>query len=144
VLYYPAGASCWEPWVKGLTLMTNSIYNGWALRGCLARQIMQTGGRSPGTHFDGVRAILRSGCESQPWPKTGVKPCASPGDGRRKNEANTAADHRSKARLLPAFGGAGAPPTPKSMAASLKSYSIDSPASMSIHEEATVFSRRDR
>jgi peptide/nickel transport system substrate-binding protein len=29
VLYYPAGASCWEPWVKGLTLMTNSIYNGW-------------------------------------------------------------------------------------------------------------------
>jgi peptide/nickel transport system substrate-binding protein len=29
VLFYPAGASCWEPWVKGLTLMTNSIYNGW-------------------------------------------------------------------------------------------------------------------
>jgi peptide/nickel transport system substrate-binding protein len=31
VLYYPAGASCWEPWVKGLTLMTNSIYNGWRM-----------------------------------------------------------------------------------------------------------------
>jgi peptide/nickel transport system substrate-binding protein len=23
VLYYPAGASCWKLWVKGLTLMTN-------------------------------------------------------------------------------------------------------------------------
>ena len=31
VLFYPAGASCWEPWVKDLTLMTNSIYNGWRM-----------------------------------------------------------------------------------------------------------------
>ena len=31
VLYYPAGASCWEPLVKGLTLMSNSIYNGWRM-----------------------------------------------------------------------------------------------------------------
>jgi len=31
VLYYPAGASCWRPWVKDLTLMTNSIYNGWRM-----------------------------------------------------------------------------------------------------------------
>ena len=31
VLFYPAGASCWEPSVKGLTLMTNSIYNGWRM-----------------------------------------------------------------------------------------------------------------
>jgi len=31
VLYYPAGASCREPWVKDLTLMTNSIYNGWRM-----------------------------------------------------------------------------------------------------------------
>jgi peptide/nickel transport system substrate-binding protein len=31
VLYYPAGASCWQPWVKDLTLMTNSIYNGWRM-----------------------------------------------------------------------------------------------------------------
>jgi peptide/nickel transport system substrate-binding protein len=31
VLYHPAGASCWEPQVKGLTLMTNSIYNGWRM-----------------------------------------------------------------------------------------------------------------
>jgi peptide/nickel transport system substrate-binding protein len=31
VIYYPAGASCWEPWVKDLTLMTNSIYNGWRM-----------------------------------------------------------------------------------------------------------------
>src|SRR6202040_1464638 len=27
VLFYPAGASCWQPWVKDLTLLTNSIYN---------------------------------------------------------------------------------------------------------------------
>src|SRR6516225_1200712 len=31
VLFYPAIASCWEPWVKGLTLMTNSIFNGWRM-----------------------------------------------------------------------------------------------------------------
>jgi peptide/nickel transport system substrate-binding protein len=31
VLYCPAGASCWEPRVKELTLMTNSIYNGWRM-----------------------------------------------------------------------------------------------------------------
>jgi peptide/nickel transport system substrate-binding protein len=31
VLFYPAGAWCWQPWVKGLTLMTNSIYNGWRM-----------------------------------------------------------------------------------------------------------------
>ena len=31
VIYYPAGASCWQPWVKGWTLMTNSIYNGWRM-----------------------------------------------------------------------------------------------------------------
>jgi peptide/nickel transport system substrate-binding protein len=31
VLYYPAGASCHQPWVKDLTLMTNSIYNGWRM-----------------------------------------------------------------------------------------------------------------
>ncbi len=31
VLFYPAGASCWQPQVKGLTLMTNSIYNGWRM-----------------------------------------------------------------------------------------------------------------
>jgi peptide/nickel transport system substrate-binding protein len=31
VLFYPAGASCRQPWVKGLTLMTNSIYNGWRM-----------------------------------------------------------------------------------------------------------------
>ncbi len=31
VLFYPAGASCRQPWLKGLTLMTNSIYNGWRM-----------------------------------------------------------------------------------------------------------------
>jgi peptide/nickel transport system substrate-binding protein len=31
VLYYPAGAGCWQPWVKGYTMMTNSIYNGWRM-----------------------------------------------------------------------------------------------------------------
>jgi peptide/nickel transport system substrate-binding protein len=29
VLFYPAGASCRQPWVKGWTRMTNSIYNEW-------------------------------------------------------------------------------------------------------------------
>jgi peptide/nickel transport system substrate-binding protein len=29
VIYYPAGASCRQPWLKGWTRMTNSIYNEW-------------------------------------------------------------------------------------------------------------------
>ncbi|MBV9828254.1 MAG: ABC transporter substrate-binding protein [Alphaproteobacteria bacterium] len=29
VLFYPISASCMQPYVKGLTIMTNSIYNGW-------------------------------------------------------------------------------------------------------------------
>jgi len=29
VLYYPAGASCRQPWLKGWTRMSNSIYNEW-------------------------------------------------------------------------------------------------------------------
>jgi hypothetical protein len=28
VLFYPVGATCSQPYVKGLTIMTNSIYNG--------------------------------------------------------------------------------------------------------------------
>jgi peptide/nickel transport system substrate-binding protein len=31
VTVYPAGAGCWQPWVKGYTPMTNSIYNGWRM-----------------------------------------------------------------------------------------------------------------
>ena len=31
VLFYPAGAGCWQPSVKGYTAMTNSIYNGWRM-----------------------------------------------------------------------------------------------------------------
>jgi peptide/nickel transport system substrate-binding protein len=31
VLFYPVGATCREPWVKGLTIMTNSIYNEWRM-----------------------------------------------------------------------------------------------------------------
>jgi peptide/nickel transport system substrate-binding protein len=31
VLFYPVGATCTQPWVKGLTIMTNSIYNEWRM-----------------------------------------------------------------------------------------------------------------
>jgi peptide/nickel transport system substrate-binding protein len=31
MLFYPAGAGCWQPWVKGFTMMTNSIYNNWRM-----------------------------------------------------------------------------------------------------------------
>jgi peptide/nickel transport system substrate-binding protein len=31
VLFYPVGASCKQPYVKGLTIMVNSIYNGWRM-----------------------------------------------------------------------------------------------------------------
>ena len=29
IVYYSRTATCWWPQVKGLTIMTNSIYNGW-------------------------------------------------------------------------------------------------------------------
>jgi peptide/nickel transport system substrate-binding protein len=29
VIYHLRAATCWQPEVKGLTLMTNSQYNGW-------------------------------------------------------------------------------------------------------------------
>ena len=28
VIFYPRGATCRQPYVKGLTIMTNSIFNG--------------------------------------------------------------------------------------------------------------------
>src|SRR5437868_1906579 len=31
VIFYPRGATCQQPWVKGLTVMNNSIYNGWRM-----------------------------------------------------------------------------------------------------------------
>ena len=31
VLFYPVGPTCREPWVKGLSIMTNSIYNEWRM-----------------------------------------------------------------------------------------------------------------
>jgi peptide/nickel transport system substrate-binding protein len=31
VLFYPAGASCYQPYVKGMTIMVNTIYNGWRM-----------------------------------------------------------------------------------------------------------------
>ena len=31
VLFFPVGASCQQPWVHGLTIMVNSIYNGWRM-----------------------------------------------------------------------------------------------------------------
>ena len=29
IIYYPRGGTCMQPWVKDLTIMVNSIYNGW-------------------------------------------------------------------------------------------------------------------
>ncbi len=31
VIFYPRGATCQQPYVKGLTIMVNSIYNGWRM-----------------------------------------------------------------------------------------------------------------
>ena len=28
IIFYPRGGTCWQPYVKGLTMMVNSIYNG--------------------------------------------------------------------------------------------------------------------
>jgi len=31
IIYYGRGATCWQPRVKGLTMMVNSIFNGWRM-----------------------------------------------------------------------------------------------------------------
>jgi hypothetical protein len=31
IIYYGRGATCWHPRVKGLTVMVNSIFNGWRM-----------------------------------------------------------------------------------------------------------------
>jgi len=31
VIFYPRSATCKQPWVKGLTVMNNSTYNGWRM-----------------------------------------------------------------------------------------------------------------
>ena len=31
ILYHPRSGACWQPEVKGLTLMVNSQYNGWRM-----------------------------------------------------------------------------------------------------------------
>jgi peptide/nickel transport system substrate-binding protein len=29
IIFHNIAATCWQPYVKGLTIMVNSIYNGW-------------------------------------------------------------------------------------------------------------------
>jgi len=31
ILFYPRGATCWQPYVKGFTQMTNSLFSGWRM-----------------------------------------------------------------------------------------------------------------
>jgi peptide/nickel transport system substrate-binding protein len=31
IIFYPRGATCRQPYVKGLTIMVNGIYNGWRM-----------------------------------------------------------------------------------------------------------------
>ena len=31
IIFHTINATCWQPQVKGLTTMVNSIYNGWRL-----------------------------------------------------------------------------------------------------------------
>jgi hypothetical protein len=31
IIFYNRGGTCWQPHVKGLTIMVNSIYNGWRM-----------------------------------------------------------------------------------------------------------------
>jgi ABC-type transport system substrate-binding protein len=31
IIYHLRGATCWQPQVKGLTIMVNSMYNGWRM-----------------------------------------------------------------------------------------------------------------
>jgi len=31
IIFHDRAATCWQPQVKGLTMMVNSIYNGWRM-----------------------------------------------------------------------------------------------------------------
>jgi len=31
IIFYDRRATCWQPHVKGLTLMVNSLFNGWRM-----------------------------------------------------------------------------------------------------------------
>jgi peptide/nickel transport system substrate-binding protein len=31
ILFYPRGATCWQPYVKGFTQLANSLFNGWRM-----------------------------------------------------------------------------------------------------------------
>jgi peptide/nickel transport system substrate-binding protein len=31
IIYYNRVATCWQPHVKGLTVMVNSVFNGWRM-----------------------------------------------------------------------------------------------------------------
>jgi hypothetical protein len=44
VLFYPVGATCRQPWVKGLTIMTNSIYNEWRMEDVWLEHFFARGG----------------------------------------------------------------------------------------------------
>jgi peptide/nickel transport system substrate-binding protein len=33
VIFYGRGATCWQPYVKGLTIAANTIFNGWRMEG---------------------------------------------------------------------------------------------------------------
>ena len=53
--------TCWQPWVKDLTLLANSLYNGWRMRH-LARQI----NRDYGWPLRSRRAVSSVKAE---WPR---------------------------------------------------------------------------
>ena len=31
IIFYPKGGTCRQPYVKGLTIMVNSVFNGWRM-----------------------------------------------------------------------------------------------------------------
>jgi peptide/nickel transport system substrate-binding protein len=31
IIFYAKGGTCWQPWVKGMTIMVNSAFNGWRM-----------------------------------------------------------------------------------------------------------------
>jgi peptide/nickel transport system substrate-binding protein len=31
IIFYTRLSTCWQPWVKGFTIMVNSLFNGWRM-----------------------------------------------------------------------------------------------------------------
>jgi peptide/nickel transport system substrate-binding protein len=117
VLFHPRAVVCNQPWVKGMTQMVNGTYNG-----------------SRSRTFGWINSCHAALLEPSKWAARQ----------RREERTEMKRNQRASAVAGPLLGAllATAPASAQKAGGILKMYTVDSPASMSILEEATVFAER--